>query len=453
MGGRAGVGRLYWSCQNVAPAARASAARAFQRPPLPPLLLPTACRMALDDFYARLPTLAHFADGTDPERYTALPPTWTVLVADVEGSTAAVQAGRYRDVNYLGAAAIAAVLNLAGDTEVPFVFGGDGASLVVPPSLLGAASAALAALRQHAAERFGMTLRVGAVPVRDLEADGHRVRVARLAVSPNYTQALFTGGGLAHADHLVKADETAARYAIPDGPDVPSKAEEADSADPYEGLECRWQDVPSAAGETVSLLVTARGPSEAARHEVYRAAVEAVEAVYGSADDGRAPHPIAPQKLRLSTDPRRFSPELRLRTEQPRRLRQRLRLWALNLIGTGLIWRKTRTSETDWAQYPTLLREATDFRKFDDTLRMVLAGTAAQRERLEALLEARYQAGELVYGLHVSDRAVLTCLVHERMGRQVHFVDGAEGGYTSAADAMKRRARALALLPSDSSAS
>ena len=409
--------------------------------------------MALDDFYARLPTLAHFADGTDPARYTALPPTWTVLVADVEGSTAAVQAGRYRDVNYLGAAAIAAVLNLAGDTEVPFVFGGDGASLAVPPSLLGPASAALAALRRHAAERFGLTLRVGAVPVRDVEADGHRVRVARLAVSPNYTQALFTGGGLAHADQLVKADETAARYAIPDGPDTSSEADEADEADgadradPYEGLECRWQDVPSAAGETVSLLVTARGPSEAARHEVYRAAVEVVEAVYGNADDGRAPHPIAPERLRLSTDPRRFSPELRLRTTRPRRLRQRLRLWALNLVGIGLIWRKARTSETDWAEYPALLREATDFRKFDDTLRMVLAGTAAQRERLEALLDARYRAGELVYGLHVSDRAVLTCLVHERMGRQVHFVDGAGGGYTSAADAMKRRARAFPLAP------
>ena len=166
-------------------------------------------------------------------------------MADVEGSTAAVQAGRYRDVNYLGAAAIAAVLNLAGDTEVPFVFGGDGASLAVPPSLLGPASAALAALRRHAAERFGLTLRVGAVPVRDVDADGHRVRVARLAVSPNYTQALFTGGGLAHADRLVKADETAARYAIPDGRDA--GADEREATEPTGPIRTR---ASNAAGRT-----------------------------------------------------------------------------------------------------------------------------------------------------------------------------------------------------------
>ena len=392
--------------------------------------------MPTDDFYARLPTLQEFSQVTEAARYAALPNTWTVLVVDVEDSTTAVRAGRYRDVNYLGAAAIAAVLNLAGETDVPFVFGGDGASLAVPAPLLGPATAALAALRRHAAERFGLVLRVGAVPVGAIEADGFEVRVARLAVSPNYTQAMFAGGGLAHADRLVKAPATAARYAVPDQ----ARADDGTGTDPYAGLECRWQDVPSTQGETVSLLVTARG-SETARHAVYRDAVAEIEAIYGKPDGRRAPHPIAPEKLRLSADPRRFSPELRLRTPPSGRVWQRLRLWALNLVGKGLIWRRVQTSETDWARYPALLREATDFRKFDDTLRMVLAGTAAQRERLEAVLETRYRAGELVYGVHVSDRAVLTCLVHERMGRQVHFVDGAGGGYTSAAEALKRRAR------------
>jgi hypothetical protein len=33
----------------------------------------------------------------------------------------------------------------------------------------------------------------------------------------------------------------------------------------------------------------------------------------------------------------------------------------------------------------------------------------------------------------------MTCLVFERNGRQVHFVDGADGGYAVAAKAMKRR--------------
>ena len=401
--------------------------------------------MPTDDFYARLPTLHHFADVTDASRYAAMPASWTVLVADVEGSTAAVEAGRYREVNYVGAAAIAAVLNLARETPVPFVFGGDGASLVVPSSLLERSTGALARLRQHAAERFGLSLRVGAVPVEQIERDGFQVRVARVAVSPNYTQAAFSGGGLAHADRLVKDPATSHRYAIPDAlPDRQPEpgAQSGAASDPYRGLECRWRDVPSALGETVSLLVTAHAAEEDARYATYRQVVDEIEAVYGDPDGARAPHPIAPEKLRLSAGPGRFGPEVRLRSG--RRLRDRLRLWGLNLIGIGLIWRGIETGETDWARYPALLREATDFRKFDDTLRMVLSGTPAQRQRLSAYLDARYQKGELVYGVHVSDRAVLTCLVHERMGQQVHFVDGAGGGYTAAAAALKRRARHLA---------
>ncbi|MEL6615216.1 MAG: DUF3095 family protein, partial [Bacteroidota bacterium] len=66
-----------------------------------------------------------------------------------------------------------------------------------------------------------------------------------------------------------------------------------------------------------------------------------------------------------------------------------------------------------------------------------------QRQRLEAFLDACYARGDLAWGLHVSDRAVMTCLVYDRMGQQVHFVDGAEGGYTAAAVPFKRRLKAL----------
>ena len=361
-----------------------------------------------------------------------------MLLTDVTGSTDAIAAGRYRDVNYVGAAGIAAVLNASGRRDVPFVFGGDGGTLVVPPEVVGPALSALAALQEHAAERLALGLRVGAVPVADARAAGHDVRVARFQVSENYAQALFTGGGLDWAERQVKDPQTAARYA--------SHAEPSADADPYAGLECRWADIPSAHGETVSLLVAATGPDPSA---VYREVLREVEAVY---DPGGSPggHPIALDRLRLSADPRRLSPEVRLRRPDRGRgagalggLWRRARLWALSLMGKALIARRAVTSETDWGAYPTLLHEATDYRKFDGVLRMVLAGTPAQRQRLEAFLEARHAAGDLAWGLHVSDRAVMTCLVYHRMGQQVHFVDGAGGGYTAASVPFKRRLKAL----------
>lgn len=87
------------------------------------------------------------------------------------------------------------------------------------------------------------------------------------------------------------------------------------------------------------------------------------------------------------------------------------------------------------------MSETTDYRKFDDILRMVIAGSPQQSKKLEKFLEKKYQDGRLVYGLHRTDRALMTCLVFERAGKQVHFIDGADGGYSIAAEAMKNRMR------------
>jgi hypothetical protein len=78
----------------------------------------------------------------------------------------------------------------------------------------------------------------------------------------------------------------------------------------------------------------------------------------------------------------------------------------------------------------------------DGTLRQVIAGTQAQREQLEAYLQAEYEKGRLVYGLDASDAAMVTCLVFQYEEEHVHFVDGADGGYAHAARALKDRAAA-----------
>ena len=49
----------------------------------------------------------------------------------------------------------------------------------------------------------------------------------------------------------------------------------------------------------------------------------------------------------------------------------------------------------------------------------------------------------LAYGLHVTDRAHMTCLVFNYSGRHLHFIDGADGGLFSAAKAFKERVATL----------
>ncbi len=379
------------------------------------------------DFYARLHPVDRFDQLVEDAAYTLLPDDWTIVLTDVMGSTDAVRAGRYRDVNYVGAASIAAVLNAAGRADLPFVFGGDGATLVVPPEHLDPALAALAALQEHASRRMDLKLRVGAVPLATVREAGHEVAVARYQAAPHYAQALFRGTGLGWAEHQVKDPETAIRFA--------SLATPAEGDDLYQGLECRWQDVKSPGGETVSLLIEAVGGDTDA---TYREVLDAIAQLY----DDETAHPVALDQIRLSASPAKFGPEVRLRHRNSPFVRAKL--WALNIVGKVLIHRGIATSETDWAEYPKRFRASTDYRKFDGVLRMVLAGGPGERAALEAVLEEMFQDGRLAYGVHVSDRAVLTCLVYERMGQQVHFVDGAGGGYTTAAVGFKRRLKELA---------
>jgi hypothetical protein len=81
----------------------------------------------------------------------------------------------------------------------------------------------------------------------------------------------------------------------------------------------------------------------------------------------------------------------------------------------------------------------TDARKFDEMLRMVLDSSLEQKDRLEALLKERHARGEIVYGIHLSPQALMTCLVFNLSGNHIHFVDGSDGGYAIAAQQMKQQ--------------
>ncbi|MFV9505192.1 MAG: DUF3095 domain-containing protein [Oscillochloridaceae bacterium umkhey_bin13] len=383
-----------------------------------------------DDFYATLPPLSDFRDLADLSQFAPLPADWFLVVTDVVGSTQAIAGGRYKEVNMAGASAIAALLNLAGPLDIPFIFGGDGASLAIPPSLYAPARAALASLRTLTAERLELELRVGIVPVADLRAAGYSVLVARVAIAEHYAQALFSGG-LAYAEALIKDPVLGQTYLINESADP----EQADLS----GLECRWQDIPSRHGETVSLLVTAHDQPEAGCATTIREVLEAISTSYGSDYDF---HPIARSQLQATLAPGGLRAEMRLRggAKLMTRLRYLAEIW-----GIILAVRLYRSYEALvgrvpwWDRYRNQSYATTDYKKYDDTLRMVLAGTAAQRAKLTAWLEQAHQDGRLSYGLHVADRATLTCLVFERMGRQVHFVDGADGGYALAARELKQQ--------------
>ncbi len=48
------------------------------------------------NFYDQLPVFDDFSGITDPNRCRAVPDDWLVVVADIEASTAAIGAGRFK---------------------------------------------------------------------------------------------------------------------------------------------------------------------------------------------------------------------------------------------------------------------------------------------------------------------------------------------------------------------
>ena len=391
--------------------------------------------MSSDYFYSDLPALADFLEITNSSNYVSVPPDWQVIVTDIIGSTKAIESGRYKEVNLIGACSIVAILNIAKNFAVPFVFGGDGASLLIPPSLLLETKQALLATKNLAKQEFKLDLRVGIVPVSAINKNGYDIKIAKLKISEHYHQAVFTSYGLTHATDLVKSPDYADIYLIKDTKEQP-KAD-------FSGLECRWQDIPSQRGEIVSILVLATTDEEKKSNYIYREVLNKFSEIYGKEIDF---HPIPIANLKLTFDERKLMLETKVRSPVGNWLQQQWYLSKIkleNYLGAFFMNFKLKVSDMDWAEYKNIFLDSTDYKKFDDILRMVIAGNSEQRQQLTNYLETQYQQGKLVYGLHNSDRAIVTCLVFERNGRQVHFVDGADGGYTLAAKAMKKRIQAL----------
>ena len=177
----------------------------------------------------------------------------------------------------------------------------------------------------------------------------------------------------------------------------------------------------------------------AERAQIYRDILKKIEAIYGTEADY---HPITADALTLVTEPPRLNTETHIRAGHKNLLARwwyRRKLWFTDLYVNWAM--KTNRTKNDFnlAIYKTLLVATCDYRKYDDALRMVIAGTPKMGTELKAYFNELHQQRKIAYGTFTTNRALMTCLVFERYGKQVHFIDGADGGYTRAAKQFKEQ--------------
>jgi hypothetical protein len=374
-------------------------------------------------FYGGIPVFRGFGRVMDPALYAPLPDDWSIGVADIVESTKAIAEARYKAVNMAGASVIASVGNALEGREFPFVFGGDGASFAVSPDDHDRAREALAATAVWVEESLNLVMRVALVPAAAVRAQGFDVRVARFGPSPNLSYAMFSGGGLNWAEAAMKRGE----FAVPKAP--------PGTQPDLTGLSCRFEEIPSARGLILSVLVM---PARDADPPAFRKVIEDIVAlVERSPDAGR---PVPPGGPALRWPP--AGVEFEARAARGGTLFGR-RAYVLGRTMIAYLIMRFGINVGGFVPktYVRQVVENSDFRKYDDGLRMILDCTPELEQALTRRLAKAASDGVVRYGLHRQDAAMMTCFTPSALrSDHVHFIDGARGGYASAATALKATA-------------
>jgi hypothetical protein len=200
------------------------------------------------------------------------------------------------------------------------------------------------------------------------------------------------------------------------------------------GLSCRYEEIPASRGLVLSLVVA---PGPQARTETFRAAVEDIARIVETTPD--ASRPVPGQKLRFTWPPQGADLEARASRRAGESIRARkAKVLAWTLLYFLIMRFGIRVGSFIPATYTRELIDNSDFRKFDDSLRMVIDCAPSLADEIEQHLKACAANGIVRYGTHRQHAAMMTCFTPSPTNsNHVHFIDGALGGYAMAASAMK----------------
>jgi hypothetical protein len=374
------------------------------------------------DFYTTLPVnKVRLSDLLSrQELFSRVPQDWHVVITDITSSTQAVANGQHEDVNLIATGSIVTVLNLAFgmNVTVPFFFGGDGATFIIPPSLIDKVMHALSLYRTTTLTNFNLELRTGTVPVATIYNEGHNIQIAKFSSSVTFAIPIVLGSGLEYAERIIKGED---RLLNPDS----VTNEQPDLS----GMQCRWDKIapPENKEEIVTLLIIACNVAQQAT--AFKKVLEKMDELYGTPEKRQ---PISIDKLKLKTTFIRLGTEMRARLGRIKVI-ELIKTWVISFYGS--IYFRTKKGKT----YLKSLVEMSDTLVIDGRINTVITGTAAQRASLVKLLNSMETNDEIIYGLHVSGASIMSCYVRNLDDGHIHFVDGSDGGYTQAAKRLKSK--------------
>jgi len=378
------------------------------------------------NFYHDLLESPDLPSAVEASRMRSLPPDWFVLKTDMISSTKSILQGKYKEVNSAAGLIVIAVANLVKGLKFPFIFGGDGVTICLHQSLQNQAIGIVAGVLQEIKSLFGFSFRLSVFPMEEIYWHNLTLKCGKIKVSEKYHQAILMGTAIDWMEQELKNDDSVFRIDLETVPKIRPN---------MNGFSCRWRDFPSPKDETLALIIRPRHDSLWS---------EIFNALRGCLHSESAAHPLRIHGQRMASSYRQLRTEAIVMAGKERGLRFWISLGIIHfqmflvkiIAGLGI---RIRAGKKNLEKIPFDNVDSSDTRKIENSLYTVVAATRTERACLERVLTKLQQDGKIFWGMHISNRAMLTCLVQMELGDEVHFVDAADGGYALASQMLKRQ--------------
>ena len=359
----------------------------------------------------------------DESLFSSVPKNWSVVVTDIENSTVAVSQGFHNDVNLCATGSIITVLNtlksINKKVTIPYFFGGDGSTFIIPNTLLEPVLLALNNYSQHIKNTLKLNLRVGHVDVEKLYANNVTLRITKLRHNKYLTTPVVLGNGIKYAETIIKAQFIASET-------ISNNKIELN----LEGMECRWDEISPNQSDKKVICLLVNCEDEKKQAEIFGTIMNEINYIFGNLEKR---NPISVLKLKLNTSLEKIRKEMYVKKGKNSK-GYLINNWLVTLFGK-YYFKLFKAGK----YYVFKVSQLSDTIMLDGSINTVISGTDKQVNRLQILLDDLESSDKIIYGLHITHASIMSCYIEDRKEKHIHFVDGTEGGYTSAAIVVKEK--------------
>ena len=363
----------------------------------------------------------------DESDFSELPNTWHVVVVDVKNSTKAVDEGKHHQINLTATGAIISVLNTIRkekkNIEIPYFFGGDGATFIIPTILLNKITLVLENYSLHIKKNIDLILRVGHISITELSEKKAYLKIAKHQLTDQLAIPIILGNGLKKAEEIIKNTFTVIE-------DIHFKKDLLN----LEGMECRWKEINPRQTQKKVICLLLDTVNENDQRAIYRDVLTKMDTIFGTFNNRQ---PIKSKNLKLNFSISKIWEEMKV-TLANNNIKYLLKNWFKTLIGKWYF-----NMSEDGKQYLNQIGQLSHTFMLDGMINTIFTAEQPKIDLFTTYLNQLEKENKIIYGIHITHASVMSCYVLDRKTKHAHFVDGTEGGYTSAAKMFKVKMKTL----------